>query len=54
MAHIYNLSYMGGNRQEDHSLKPAQAKAGKTPSLKQNTGWAQWFMTNLSYTGSWR
>jgi hypothetical protein len=27
MAHAYNLSYLGGRDQEDHSSKPAQANS---------------------------
>jgi hypothetical protein len=35
VAHTCNLSYSGDREQEDHSLKPAQAKCEK-PYLKEN------------------
>jgi hypothetical protein len=35
IVHVYNFSYMGGLRQEDQSLRPAQSKTAK-PYLKHN------------------
>jgi hypothetical protein len=32
MAQAYNSSYLGGGDQEDHGLRPAQAKSYRDPS----------------------
>jgi hypothetical protein len=34
VAHAYNLSYLGGLDQEDHSSRPAQAKSSQEPISK--------------------
>jgi hypothetical protein len=38
MAHAYNPSYLGGRDEEDHSLRPAQAKKFKRLHLSKKTG----------------
>jgi hypothetical protein len=36
VAHACNPSYSGGRDQENHGLKPAQAKSLQDPILKKN------------------
>jgi hypothetical protein len=36
VAYTWNLSYLGGEDGEDHSLRPAQAKVSNAPSQPIN------------------